>query len=999
MSINVEKALTQMGFVADQNGYSLELPTRYKIAVVQNNNRFEVDYGPDIQIEHRSITNLSKPENIVVLECVHRLLRKGYSPKHIVLEKTWPLGHNESGRLDILLKDLSGHAYALVECKTWGEEYGKERNKMLEDGGQLFSYFVQERQAKMLYLYASKFDEDRVIVQTEYVDTTQLLGSNHAELFSSWDRTFIPNGIFADDAELYSGEYRPLKKGQLKELDADSGKAVFLGFLDILRLNAVSDKSNAFNKIFNLFVCKIIDEDIHAEDEEVDFQWKSDDTPTSFLERLMELYKKGLERYLDIIIDDAYLSPLTELGFIDVYNEVTFYKNINILRSVVELLQPFKIKYTQKHQFLGDFFENLLNTGIKQEAGQFFTPVPLARFIVNSLPVREIILDKIRQREVNIFPYIIDYACGSGHFLTEAIDRVQFEIDRIDEGSLSGLALSKYRALKHDFLWAEEYVYGIEKDYRLAKTTKIATFLNGDGSANIITGDGLDDFYASSTYKGILKLDHPSNTLSRFDIVVSNPPFSIDGFKKDVPNGAKSFDLYDKCSFKSNEIECLFLERLSQLLKPGGVAGVIFPLSLLNSNNSIYHHARKLLLIHFDIVGLVELGSKTFSATTTNTVCCFLRKRDFSSVRSTLSAIRAFFLESTVDEDLEEAISDYVATSAISYEELRTILAEDSADQCDIIDLNDQVVKLLVHCLHYTNRTVLGFSGEGTQEQQTFLGYRFSQSKRREGLHLITDNNGMVQSMIYDPLNQDNPDKMSYWIRANFNLENIDTPGILSHYMKVQDTNSLIEPELTIANPSSFFMPDNEALSVSYSPFGDFIDEFECTDVCIGDWIDQGRVRMIPGFTYSKNQEMPFETNNKILTASNININDPFSLLTHKYRYLREEIEIPNELVPVENDLIISMHSGSMKHLGKIVRISAPRANEYIGGYLAILRPQNAIASRVLLYNLLSQRFRRMILGLRDQNINNLSANLLKSFPLKVPTDLERFEQRCLELE
>ena len=33
---------------------------------------------------------------------------------------------------------------------------------MLEDGGQLFSYFVQERQAKMLYLYASKFDEDRL---------------------------------------------------------------------------------------------------------------------------------------------------------------------------------------------------------------------------------------------------------------------------------------------------------------------------------------------------------------------------------------------------------------------------------------------------------------------------------------------------------------------------------------------------------------------------------------------------------------------------------------------------------------------------------------------------------------------------------------------------------------------------------------------------------------------------------------------------------------------
>ena len=33
-------------------------------------------------------------------------------------------------------------------------------------------------------------------------------------------------------------------------------------------------------------------------------------------------------------------------------------------------------------------------------------------------------------------------------------------------------------------LWAREYIYGIEKDYRLAKTTKISTFLNGDGDAN-----------------------------------------------------------------------------------------------------------------------------------------------------------------------------------------------------------------------------------------------------------------------------------------------------------------------------------------------------------------------------------------------------------------------------------------------------------------------------------------------------------------------------------
>ena len=43
-------------------------------------------------------------------------------------------------------------------------------------------------------------------------------------------------------------------------------------FLEILRHNNVSDKPNAFNKILNLFICKIIDED-KLESEVVDFQW------------------------------------------------------------------------------------------------------------------------------------------------------------------------------------------------------------------------------------------------------------------------------------------------------------------------------------------------------------------------------------------------------------------------------------------------------------------------------------------------------------------------------------------------------------------------------------------------------------------------------------------------------------------------------------------------------------------------------------------------------
>lgn len=83
-----------------------------------------------------------------------------------------------------------------------------------------------------------------------------------------------------------------------------------------------------------------------------------------------------------------------EFAFKEVYDEKSFRENAIVVREVVELLQPFQIRYGHKQQFLGDFFELLLSTGIKQEAGQFFTPVPIAKFIISSLPIRELIEQK-----------------------------------------------------------------------------------------------------------------------------------------------------------------------------------------------------------------------------------------------------------------------------------------------------------------------------------------------------------------------------------------------------------------------------------------------------------------------------------------------------------------------------------------------------------------------------------------------------------------------------
>ena len=50
--------------------------------------------------------NFEHPENFVVLECVTRLMDKGYRPEHLQLEKRWQLGHNASGgKADICVSD------------------------------------------------------------------------------------------------------------------------------------------------------------------------------------------------------------------------------------------------------------------------------------------------------------------------------------------------------------------------------------------------------------------------------------------------------------------------------------------------------------------------------------------------------------------------------------------------------------------------------------------------------------------------------------------------------------------------------------------------------------------------------------------------------------------------------------------------------------------------------------------------------------------------------
>ncbi|PIQ76711.1 restriction endonuclease subunit S [Candidatus Peregrinibacteria bacterium CG11_big_fil_rev_8_21_14_0_20_49_14] len=812
-----------------------------------------INYGGIITFNDtkKTIQKITKPEDFVVLECTNRLLEKGYKPSDIVLEKVYPTGHGTSGRLDILVRK-NEKAFLMIECKTWGKEFDREFQKIQKDGGQLFTYFQQDRDAEYLALYASKIENEIeyrneiVKIEESYRET-----SNVKDFHDRWSKFTKQNGVFDGWVNSYEFKGKALTLSQLKPITQEDSSFIFNRFLEILRHNVVSDKPNAFNKIFTLFLCKIIDEN-RKPDDELEFQWlEGVDDDVSFQKRLTDLYKKGmlelLSKEVTDLSDDEFnrkfsgidenvrneilkeftairLQKNNEFAIKEVFNKETFTENAKVLKEIVELLQEFKIRYTEKQQYLSDFFELLLTTGLKQESGQFFTPVPIARFICRSIPLKRIVQEKLKAGNANdLVPTIIDYAAGSGHFLTESMDEIQKIIDQIDEEKLLPQVKRKIKSWKEDqFDWAYDYIYGIEKDYRLVKTAKVGCYLHGDGLAKVIHGDGLDNFENSKEYKDKLKFaDKDFNQDNKqFDLVISNPPYSVSAFKANLKKeyAEEDFDLYHRLTDQSSEIECLFIERTKQLLKDGGIAAIILPSSIL-SNTGIYTQAREIVLKYFEIIAITELGSNTFMATGTNTVTVFLRKRNNYEWQNIDSSVQKFFKnprDITVS-GIEKAFSKYVTYvwEGLTFEDYKTLCEKQPNEAIknheifieyvkkikskDEFDLQNRIIeiekdKLLYFILAYPQKIVLVKSGEKKTEKN-FLGYEFSNRRGNEGIHSIQRGKSIDScTQLFDPNSQENLKKASTYIFQAFNgnyKSKIDE-SLSSHISRIDLIDTLI---------------------------------------------------------------------------------------------------------------------------------------------------------------------------------------------------------------
>lgn len=830
--MNNKNFIQALGFLPKENtsGVFQKKYNGYAIEIDFENSVF--NFGNKIKGESKTTQNFSQAENWVVLECVDRLLEKGYQPQNITLEKTWKTGHGTSGRLDILVSKDEGTAYLMIECKTWGTEFEKELKNLEKNGGQLFTYFQQDKNAEVLMLYTSKLEGKKI----EYKNTIVKIEEDYRQtgnvkdFYERWNKLPKTNGIFENWVEPYEFQSKALTWNSLKELKQEDSSFIFNRFLEILRHNVVSDKPNAFNKIFTLFLCKIVDEYSKDGDDELEFQWlEGQDNHIKFQKRLTDLYRKGMkelleknvmdvsddefdkrfeqvdERYraeIKDILTEVRLKKNNEFAIKEVYDDISFEDNAKVVKEVVELLQGYRIRYNYRQQFLSDFFELLLTTGLKQESGQFFTPVPIARFIIKSLPIREITSKKIEQGNKNdLLPTIIDYAAGSGHFVTESMEVVQQYIDKLELKNFKPETRKQIDSFQRvQFDWAEKYVYAIEKDYRLVKTAKVSCYLHGDGLAKVIHGDGLGDFVTSNDFKDLLKINdktYPQDN-KQFDIVISNPPYSVSAFKGTMMEEEKAkqaFDLYNRLTDQSSEIECLFIERTKQLLKDGGVAGIILPSSILN-NTGIYTQTREIILKYFYILGITELGSGTFMATQVNTVTLFLRRRNNADAFNIEEAVKKFFtnLKDVTINGIEKPVQKYVAHvwENLSFEDYLALLnkkpnetvkkheiykeydkkikAKDEAEKwANILALEQE--KLLYFIIAYPQKIVLVKTGEKNEEKR-FLGYEFSNRRGSEGIHPIQRGKAIDEcTQLFDAEAFDNPEKASTYIYKAFQGE------------------------------------------------------------------------------------------------------------------------------------------------------------------------------------------------------------------------------------
>ncbi|KPK96059.1 hypothetical protein AMJ80_02190 [bacterium SM23_31] len=358
-------------------------------------------------------------------------------------------------------------------------------------------------------------------------------------------------------------------------------KIVFRDIRDYFAGNVtgISRDEKIAQNIMRILFCKIYDEKNKSEKELTDISNRPNESLNDFVKRVKNIFDRTKSNYSDIF---------------DIEEEIEIQPQD--LSYIISKLENYSL-ITANRDIIADAFEELIGISFRGGEGQFFTPRNVVQMMI------EILQPQSNER-------IIDPSCGSGGFLAHIL---------------------QYLIINRSYNY---FITGIDKDLFLSKLSKIYLKLLGETDYHIFCENSLEhpEKWDKETKKHI--------ELNSFDLILTNPPF---GAKIPVigHNILKQYELghywnnNDEKWILNNKLrdkqppQILFIERVIQLLKEGGRAGIVLPEGIFGnpSDRYIWEYIRK----YASIISIVSLSQETFQPSThTKTSVVFLEKKKMS---------------------------------------------------------------------------------------------------------------------------------------------------------------------------------------------------------------------------------------------------------------------------------------------------------------------------------------------------------------------------------
>jgi type I restriction enzyme M protein len=377
-------------------------------------------------------------------------------------------------------------------------------------------------------------------------------------------------------------------------------KAVFRDIRNHLAGNTtgITRDQDLAQEIMAILFCKIFDELDKAPEEAVDFRTAVDDKPVVVRKRIAQIFEKVKSEYRDVFrpSDSISLDPES-------------------VKYVVGELQNYVVSDAER-DVIGEAFEVFIGPAVRGEEGQFFTPRNVVKAIVEIMDPRP-------------GESVIDPACGSGGFLTVALEHVWEKLEaeaKRKRWSADTLASKKRDAATRCFR-------GMDKDSFLTRVTKAYMAIIGDGRGGIFCEDSLDE------PKNWRAETQASIALGTFDCLLTNPPFGSKikvtgthklaqyqlGHKWKLPRRAGADWVVTAALHTDQPPQVLFIERCMQLVKDGGRLAMVLPESIFGM--PVYGYVVKWIYESYRIRAFISLPEEVFQPSTHAKTCVVILEK------------------------------------------------------------------------------------------------------------------------------------------------------------------------------------------------------------------------------------------------------------------------------------------------------------------------------------------------------------------------------------